>query len=92
MCWFVMLLSKTRKFDNNIPTCLLRALKQLLEKYPLSKREQECLELYFNGRLAQTTAAALNLSQTTVGHYFENILDKLGCQFKSELHAHFYAE
>lgn len=59
---------------------------------PLSKREQECLELYLKGRSAQATASALSLSQRTVEHYFENILDKLGCQSKSELHEHFYAE
>lgn len=59
---------------------------------PLSEREQECLELYLNGRSAQATAATLNLSQRTVEHYFENILDKLGCRFKSELHAHFCEE
>lgn len=59
---------------------------------PLSKREQECLNLYLQGRSAQSSAAILNLSKRTVEHYFENIMMKLGCSCKSELHERFYSQ
>lgn len=59
---------------------------------PLSKREQKCLNLYLQGRSAQSSAAILNLSKRTVEHYFENIMVKLGCSCKSELHERFYSQ
>lgn len=51
----------------------------------LSKREQQCLDLYKNGWSAQATAAFLGLSRRTVETYFESIKNKLGCSSKSEL-------
>ncbi|PJD94809.1 MAG: hypothetical protein CK425_10485 [Parachlamydia sp.] len=60
--------------------------KQFLKKTsPLTAREHQCLDLLKQGRSAQATAAILDLSQRTVGHYFENIKAKLGCQSKMEL-------
>ncbi len=59
---------------------------------PLTKREQECLTLFLQGRSAQSSAAILGLSKRTVEHYFINILQKLGCTSKSELHERFYWE
>jgi DNA-binding CsgD family transcriptional regulator len=60
--------------------------KQFLKKIsPLTEREQQCLDLYKQGRSSQATAAILNLSQRTVEHYFDNIKTKLGCQSKMEL-------
>ena len=60
--------------------------QQFLKKIsPLTAREQQCLDLFKQGRSAQATAAILNLSQRTVEHYFENIKMKLGCQSKMEL-------
>lgn len=52
---------------------------------PLSLREEQCLELYKEGRSAQATAALLDLSNRTVESYFESIKNKLGCTTKSEL-------
>jgi len=52
---------------------------------PLTAREQQCLDLFKQGRSAQATAAILDLSQRTVEHYFDNIKIKLGCYSKREL-------
>ena len=52
---------------------------------PLSKREQECLELFKQGETAQSTAALLGLSSRTVEYYFTNIKNKLNCYSKREL-------
>ena len=52
---------------------------------PLSKREQECLALFQQGKSARATAAILGLSSRTVEAYFENIKNKLGCYSKWEL-------
>lgn len=52
---------------------------------PLSKREQECLNLFCEGKSAQATAARLGLSRRTVEHYFERIKQKLGCHSKWDL-------
>lgn len=51
----------------------------------LSPQEQHCLELFQQGRSAQSTAAYLGLSQRTVEHYYESVKSKLGCQSKWEL-------
>jgi DNA-binding CsgD family transcriptional regulator len=60
-------------------------LKFLKTVFPLSIREEECLELFKQGKSSQSTAATLGLSQRTVEHYFDNIKDKLGCSSKWEL-------
>jgi DNA-binding CsgD family transcriptional regulator len=52
---------------------------------PLSQREQQCFQLYKEGKSAQTTGAILGLSQRTVESYFENIKNKLGCSTKAAL-------
>jgi len=52
---------------------------------PLSAREQECLELFKQGKSAQATAATLGLSRRTVEHYFESIKHKLNCYSKWDL-------
>lgn len=57
-------------------------LKMIL---PLTRREQQCLELFKQGHSAQATGAILGLSQRTVEYYFENIKNKLGCHCKAEL-------
>lgn len=51
----------------------------------LSPREQECLELFRQGKSAQSTAAKLGLSRRTVEHYFESIKNKLNCHSKWDL-------
>lgn len=63
----------------------IHSQKFLKQIFPLSLREQQCLNLFKQGRSAQATAAMLNLSQRTVEHYFESIKNKLGCQSKMEL-------
>ncbi|MBS0648788.1 MAG: hypothetical protein JSS10_06160 [Verrucomicrobia bacterium] len=52
---------------------------------PLSKREQDCVDLYRKGHSAQATAAILGLSRRTVENYFENIKNKLGYESKRDL-------
>lgn len=52
---------------------------------PLSPREEECLNLFKQGKSAQATAAILGLSERTVEHYFEHIKNKMGCSSKWEL-------
>jgi len=52
----------------------------------LSLREQQCLELFRQGRSAQSTAAILGISRRTVEHYFDSIKIKLKCRSKSDLH------
>lgn len=52
---------------------------------PLTLREQQCLDLFKQGRSAQATAAILGLSQRTVEYYFDNIKEKFGCSSKWQL-------
>lgn len=52
---------------------------------PLSIQEQKCLELFKQGKSAQSTGAILGLSRRTVEHYFESIKNKLNCQSKWDL-------
>jgi DNA-binding CsgD family transcriptional regulator len=52
---------------------------------PLTKREHECLELFKQGKSAQTVASILNLSHRTVEHYYDSIKDKLGVSSKWDL-------
>jgi len=93
---FNLIEAKGENFFNRsplLPLSCTSSTEQFLKAInPLSKREQECLNLYLQGRSAQATAAALNLSQRTIEHYFENIMQKLGCTAKSELYERFYSE
>lgn len=68
-------LSKTHANTQNF-------LKKIL---PLTHREQQCLELFKQGKSAQATAAILGLSQRTVEYYFNNMKNKLGCHSKADL-------
>lgn len=52
---------------------------------PLSKRERQCLQLFKEGKSAQSTGAILGISQRTVESYFDNIKNKLGCYSKADL-------
>lgn len=67
--------------SNNDPSTQ-KFLKMIL---PLTRREQQCLELFKQGKSAQATGAVLGLSQRTVESYFENIKNKLGCHSKGDL-------
>ncbi len=51
----------------------------------LSPREQQCLDLFQEGKSAKMTAGILGLSHRTVEHYFESIKNKLGCASKQDL-------
>ncbi len=51
----------------------------------LSKREQECLKLFLNGKTAKETSVILGLSYRTIEEYFTNIKKKLGCRYKRDL-------
>ncbi len=55
----------------------------------LSKREQECLRLFLNGKTAKETANILGLSYRTIEEYFTNIKKKLGYRYKRDLLAFF---
>lgn len=61
---------------------ILHFLKKMTS---LSVQEQECLNLFKQGKSAQATAAILGLSRRTVEHYFESIKNKLGCLSKWDL-------
>jgi DNA-binding CsgD family transcriptional regulator len=50
-----------------------------------SKREQDCLGLFLEGKTAKETAKVLNISPRTVEEYLANIKRKLGCKNKYEL-------
>jgi|SRR5579872_4679789 len=75
------------KSDPNMPLAYAdqKTLTFLKKIAPLSWREQQCLELFQQGRSAQATAGELGLSPRTVESYFESIKDKLGCYTKGEL-------
>jgi DNA-binding CsgD family transcriptional regulator len=75
------------KTDPSAPLCnedpnIKKFLKMIL---PLSRREQQCLELFKQGKSAQATGAILGISQRTVEFYFDNIKNKLCCYSKAEL-------
>lgn len=51
----------------------------------LSKREDECMQYFSQGKTAKEVALALNLSPRTVESYLEHIKVKMGFRFKSKV-------
>jgi DNA-binding CsgD family transcriptional regulator len=51
----------------------------------LSRREQQCLNLYLQGRTAIETGLLLGLSHRTVESYLENLKIKLNCDRKIDI-------
>lgn len=83
---------RSEPFPYQIPTTLqykfLKAIGQqeLVTKAGLlSVREKECLRMILQGKTAKESATDLSLSARTVEYYLENIKDKFGCTYKTDL-------
>lgn len=59
--------------------------QDFLTKVNLSPQEVNCLRLYLNCSSVRIVAQSLNLADSTVKSYVENIKNKLDCHTKSEL-------
>lgn len=59
--------------------------QDFLTKVNLSPQEVNCLRLYLNCSSVRIVAQTLNLADSTVKSYVENIKNKLDCHTKSEL-------
>lgn len=55
------------------------------DKYGLSNREAQCLNLILQGKLAKEIAYQLNLKQKTIETYIGNLKSKLNCHTRTEL-------
>ena len=59
--------------------------KLQIDDVQLSKRQSEILRLAVKGNTIKEIARILNLSQRTVGHYFDTVKNKLNVSSRSEL-------
>jgi DNA-binding CsgD family transcriptional regulator len=50
----------------------------------LSRREEQCMECFSQGKTIKEVAKLLKLSPRTIESYLENIKKKMGCHFKSD--------
>jgi len=51
----------------------------------LTKRESECISILMKNKTVKEIGSTLNLSPRTVEHYIDNVKQKLGIRYKSEL-------
>ena len=65
-------------------------IKQLQQKYFLSARETQCLELILQNKLAKEIANYLNLTVRTTETYIDNLRRKLHCRNKNEIMVKFF--
>ena len=65
-------------------------IKQLQQKYFLSARETQCLELMLENKLAKEIANCLNLTVRTAETYIDNLKKKLHCRSKHEIMVKFF--
>ena len=72
------------EFLNNINAKYYK-IKKLQEKYFLSHREKQCLELILQNKLIKEIAYSLHLSVRTIEAYINNLKRKLDCNTKNEI-------
>lgn len=65
-------------------------IRQLQQKYSLSYRETQCLELILQNKIAKEIANFLNLTTRTVETYIDHLKRKLNCHSKSEIMVKFF--
>ena len=65
-------------------------IKQLQERYALSNRELQCLELILQNKITKQIANLLNLTTRTAETYIENLKKKLDCHTKNEMVVKFF--
>ena len=65
-------------------------IKQLQERYALSNRELQCLELILENKITKQIANFLNLTTRTAETYIDNLKKKLDCHTKNEMIVKFF--
>jgi DNA-binding CsgD family transcriptional regulator len=65
-------------------------IKQLQQRYSLSCRETQCLELILQNKIAKEIANFLNLTTRTAETYIANLKRKLDCHSKNEIMVKFF--
>ncbi len=78
-------INRKKFFDEINKTKSLQLINKNGELINFTKREAECISIFMQNRSMKEIGKHLDLSPRTVEHYLENVKQKLGVQYKSQL-------